>query len=89
MEVNEISVEYVKDNLLFAKNLSLEFSKGVQDFSKYNEIRSNHSISKLKIDVLGEVRVEVNKNAIINKSKDFDTLINDIRKELTNTQQCV
>jgi predicted RNA-binding protein Jag len=89
MEVNEISVEYVKNNLLFAKNLSLEFSKGVQDFSKYKEIRSNHSISKLKIDVLGEVRVEVDKNAIINKSKDFDNLINDIRKELTNTQQCL
>ncbi|WP_340158839.1 hypothetical protein [uncultured Maribacter sp.] len=89
MEVNEISVEYVKNNLLFAKNLSFEFSKGVEDFSKYKEIRSNHSISKLKIDVLGEVRVEVEKNAIINKSKDFDNLIGDIRKELTNTQQCV
>jgi predicted RNA-binding protein Jag len=89
MEVNEISVEYVKNNLLFAKNLSNEFSKGVEDFSKYNEIRSNHSISKLKIDVLGEVRVEVDKNAIINKSKDFDNLIKDIRKELTNTQQSV
>lgn len=89
MEVNEISVEYVKNNLLFAKNLSLEFSKGVQDFSKYKEIKSNHSISKLKIDVLGEVRVEVDKNAIINKSKNFDNLINDIRKELTNTQQCI
>jgi hypothetical protein len=87
LEVNEISVEYVTQNLLFAKNLSLEFSKGVEDFSKYKEIRSNHSISKLKIDVLGEVRVEVDKNAIINKSKDFDNLINDIRKELTNTQQ--
>lgn len=89
MEVNEISVEYVKNNLLFAKNLSLEFSKGVQDFSKYKEIRNNHSISKLKIDVLGEVRVEVDKNAIINKSENFDNLINDIRKELTNTQQYV
>lgn len=86
MVVNEISVEYVKNNLLFAKNLSFEFSKGVQDFSKYKEIRSNHSISKLKIDVLGEVRVEVDKNAIINKSESFDNLINDIRKELTNTQ---
>lgn len=87
MEVNEISVEYVKNNLLFAKNLSLEFGKGVQDLSKYREIRSNRSISKLKIDVLGEVKVAVDKNAIINKSKGFDNLINDIRKELTNTQQ--
>lgn len=88
-EINEISVEYVKNNLLFAKKLSLEFSKGVQDFLKYKEIRSNHSISKLKIDVLGEVRVEVDKNAIINKSENFNNLIRDIRKELTNTQQCV
>lgn len=85
LEINEISIEYVKQHLLFAKNLSLEFAKGVEDYSKYQEIRSNHSISKLKIDVLGEVRVEVDKNAIINKSKDFDNLINDIRKELTNT----
>ena len=89
MEANEISVEYVKNHLLFAKNLSLEFSKGVQDFSKYKEIRSNHGISKLKFDVLGEVRVAVDKNAIINKSENFDNLINDIRKELTNTQQRV
>lgn len=89
LEVNEISIEYVKNNLLFAKNLSNEFSKGVSDFSKYKEIRSNHSISKLKIDVLGEVRVEVDKNAIVNKSQDFNSLIIDIRKELTNTQHAI
>lgn len=83
MAESDISIEYVKNNLLFAKNLSLEFSKGVQDYTKYKEIRSNHSISKLKIDVLGEVRVEVDKNAIINKSKNFDNLIQDIRNELT------
>jgi hypothetical protein len=82
MELNEISVEYVKKNLLFAKNLAFEFRKGTQDLSKYNEIRNNHGISKLKIDVLGDVRVQVNKNVIINKSKDFDNLIKDIRKEL-------
>ena len=34
------------------------------------------------MDVLGDVRVQVNKNVIINKSKDFDNLIKDIRKEL-------
>lgn len=73
--------------MLFAKNLSIQFSKGVEDFSKYKEIRSNHSISKLKIDGRVEVRIEVDKNAIINKSKGFDNLISDIRKELTNTQQ--
>lgn len=82
IELKEISIEYVKNNLLFAKNLAHEFSKGVQDFSKYKEIRRNHSISKLKIDVLGEVKVQVNKNAIINKSDNFNNLIKDIRKEL-------
>ena len=82
IELKEISVEYVKKNLLFAKNLANEFRKGTQDLSKYNEIRSNHGISKLKMDVLGDVRVQVNKNVIINKSKDFDNLIKDIRKEL-------
>ena len=81
-EQEGISVEYVKKNLLFAKNLAFEFRKGTQDLSKYNEIRSNHGISKLKIDVIGDVRVQVNKNVIINKSKDFDNLIKDIRKEL-------
>lgn len=84
MEINEISIEYVKNNLHFAKNLSLEFTKGVEDYSKYKEIRSNQSISKLKIDVLGEVKIEVDKSTIINKSKDFDNLIIDIIKELTN-----
>ena len=82
IELKEISVEYVKKNLLFAKNLAFEFRKGTQDLSKYNEIRNNHGISKLKIDVLGDVRVQVNKNVIINKSKDFDNLIKDISKEL-------
>ena len=82
IELKEISVEYVKKNLLFAKNLAFEFRKGTQDLSKYNEIRNNHGISKLKMDVLGDVRVQVNKNVIINKSKDFDNLIKDIRKEL-------
>lgn len=85
VEVNEISVEYVKNNLLFAKELSSQFNKGVEDYSKYREIRSNHSISKLKIDILGEVRVQVDKDAIINKSLRFNDLIHDIRKELKNT----
>jgi predicted RNA-binding protein Jag len=83
LEVNEISVEYVKNNLLFAKELSSQFNKGVEDYSKFKEIRNNVSVSKLKIDILGEVRVEVNKNAIINKSHNFNSLIIDIRKELT------
>ena len=85
LEKNEISVDYVMQNLLFAKNLSLEFTKGVEDYFKFKEIRSNQNISKLKIDILGEVKIEVDINAIINKSKDFASLINDIRNELTNT----
>jgi hypothetical protein len=85
IEKNEISVEYVMQNLLFAKNLSLEFTKGVEDYFKFKEIRSNQNISKLKIDILGEVKIEVDINAIINKSKDFNSLINDIRNELKNT----
>lgn len=85
IEKNEISVDYVMQNLLFAKNLSLEFTKGVEDYFKFKEIRSNQNISKLKIDILGEVKIEVDINAIINKSKDFASLINDIRNELTNT----
>jgi len=89
VEVNEISIDYVKNNLLFAKGLSSQFKKGVEDYSKFREIRGNNSMSKLKIDVLGEVRVEVDKNAIIEKSQDFNSLISDIRRELTNTQQCI
>jgi len=85
IEKNEISVEYVTQNLLFAKNLALEFTKGVEDYFKFEEIRSNQNISKLKIDILGEVKIEVDINVIINKSKDFDSLINDIRNELINT----
>jgi hypothetical protein len=85
IEKNEISVDYVMQNLLFAKNLSIEFTKGVEDYFKFKEIKSNQNISKLKIDILGEVKIEVDINAIINKSKDFASLINDIRNELTNT----
>lgn len=86
VEVNEISVEYVKNKLLYAKELATQFNKGVQDYSKFKEIRNNVSESKLKINILGDVRVEVDKNAIINKSHNFESLISDIRKELANTQ---
>ena len=81
-ETIEISAQYIMDNILYAKKLSKEFHNGVEDLSKFKEITDNKSISKLKIDILGEVKVEVNRNAIISKSMDFNSLINDIRKEL-------
>lgn len=81
-EAIEISAQYVMDNILYAKKLSKEFHNGVKDFSKFEEITDNESISKLKIEILGEVKIEVNRNAIISKSMDFNSLITDIRKEL-------
>lgn len=88
-EVDSLSIEYVEGNLRFAKELSNEFLSGVEDYRKYNEINTNRDVSKLRMDILGEVRVEVEKSAIIDKSENFSLLIEDIKKEITNTQQWV
>ena len=82
-DIDEITVDFVKSNLLFAKELSSEFSIGVDDYSKYKDIIKRSGVSKLKIDVLGEVRIQVNKNVLVGRSKDFTCLISDIRNELT------
>lgn len=81
-EVNLLNIEYVENKLLFAKELATEFFTGVEDYRKFNEIKSTRDVSKLRIDILGEVRVEVNRNAIIAKSERFNALIEDIRKEI-------
>lgn len=88
-EVDSLSIEYVERNLRFAKELAKEFLTGVEDYRKFNEINTTRDVSKLRIDILGEVRVEVEKNAIIDKSENFSMLIEDIRKEITNTQHVI
>ncbi len=82
-ESNLLSVSYIRSHLKFAKQLSTEFRAGMNDYDTFNRIRGNTNTSKLKFDLLGDLRIEVDRNAILLKSHDFDALVIDIRRELT------
>ena len=82
-ETSEISINYIREHLRFAKDLSAEFESGYNDYLKFQEITHNYGKkSKLVFDVLGQVRVEVDKDALSQRSRSFEELIIDIKNQL-------
>ncbi len=78
----EITIEYIQENLQFAKNLVVDFKEGFKDFEQYEKIINSNNTSKLEIKILGNIRIAVNKSAILNKAKDLESLMRDIKAEL-------
>lgn len=83
----EISEQYVIEHLNFGKQLQHIFDSGVKDLRLFDDIRNRKGASRVQFQILGNVRVEILKNKLIEVSSDFDQLIADIEQTLSDNEE--
>jgi hypothetical protein len=71
-----VNEEYIKSNIRSNNNVSIFVSDGINDYEKITSIKSSN---RLHLTFRDEIRVNVNKEKIIENSDSFEQLINKIK----------
>lgn len=78
----EITTDYVVTNLRSCRSQPAIFRQGYDDYLQHEKIQSRVGVSKLAISTIGDPRVKVDGKHLKESSRDFMTLINDIRRQI-------
>ena len=74
--INIVNEYYIKHNIKSKNNISNLLTEGINDFEKINSIKSSN---RLHLTFRDEIRVNVNKERVLENSDSFDQLIEKIK----------
>lgn len=74
--ISQVDEYYIKQNIKSKNNISNLLTEGINDYEKINSIKSSN---RLHLTFRDEIRVNVNKESVIENSDSFDQLIEKIK----------
>lgn len=79
VRAEEVTVEHIRQQLLFRKDIGDILLKGLQ---QYDQLEAIMSADDVDLRLLGEVRIKLRRERFMEAAQDFDALIRDIRSVL-------